>query len=274
VNLFRLGEGRPPATEVLAVLREKCRFKGIELPSLPGLAIYETELRADWAGMLRHQLAVLPPFEAYWEPLAEFFAWLATGFARPAPAPIPVEKGARMLRLSLGSLGASGIAHAKELEKIRFAAASRLCVDLGYQGSVRRIEPYSLRRSTAGDVLLMAVRSDNGENRTYRVDEIESARVTTQVFTPRYAVELATPELAIRPFAATRSASGMPARTPRAPASHKGVSRPGDAAFVFRCAVCGKRFKRSTFDGSLNAHRMPNGLPCPSRIGLLVSRRQ
>jgi len=34
------------------------------------------------------------------------------------------------------------------LEIIRFAAVNHLCVDLTYDGSVRRIEPYSLRQTS------------------------------------------------------------------------------------------------------------------------------
>ncbi len=65
-----------------------------------------------------------------------------------------------------------------------------LCVELGYQGTTRFIEPYSLRRTKANDLLLYAVRSDNSEIRAYRVDRIESAAVTRRTFVPRFAVEL------------------------------------------------------------------------------------
>ncbi len=76
------------------------------------------------------------------------------------------------------------------LEIIRFAAANHLCVDLTYDGSVRRIEPYSLRQTAEGYFVLHAIRSDSGEHRSYRVDRMQGATVTSQVFTPRYAVEL------------------------------------------------------------------------------------
>ncbi|MGH2375872.1 MAG: WYL domain-containing protein [bacterium] len=75
------------------------------------------------------------------------------------------------------------------LETVRFAAANRLCIDLGYQGSVRRVEPYSLRRTKDDHLLLYAVRRDNREPRSYRVDRIQSVRVTTEPFKPIYAVE-------------------------------------------------------------------------------------
>lgn len=272
VNLFRL-DARPPASEVLAILREKCKFKGIGLPTMAALAPAEGELRADWEGMLRHQLQALPPFESYWEPLPEFFEWLATGATPPRPMPVRLDAGARVLHLALGSLGASGIGRARELEQIRFAAASRLCVDLGYQGSVRRIEPYSLRRSAEGNVLLMAARADSGEPRSYRVDAIESVAVSKQPFVPRFAVELASADLAIRPLSRQPSMSfGVVAQRPRASAPRRSRMATG-LTYVFQCPFCKKKFSRTTYDAKLNPHKMPSGMPCPGRTGFYVTTR-
>ncbi len=273
VNLYRLEDRRPPASEILAILREKCRFKGIELPTMEALRPAEAELRADWEGMLRHQLPVLPPFESYWEPLPAFFAWLRTGAVVPRPKPYALDTGARVLRLALGRLGASGIARARELEQIRFAATSRLCVDLGYQGSVRRIEPYSLRRSAEGNVLLMAVRADSGESRSYRVDQIESVRVTNQPFIPRFEVELAAADLAVRPL--ERQAGSLLGGSPSTGRAFplRGATPRSGPTYVFKCPVCQKKFTRTSFDGELNAHKMPGGVPCPGRIGYLVNTR-
>ncbi len=83
------------------------------------------------------------------------------------------------------------------IEIIRFAAANRLCVDLDYLRSTRRIEPYSLRRTQDGNIILHAWNVDANEHRSYRVDRIEGARTTDRIFTPRYAVEL-TPEGPVR----------------------------------------------------------------------------
>ena len=47
---------------------------------------------------------------------------------------------------------------------IRFAASNHLCVDLTYDGTVRRIEPYSLRQ-TAEEGELCAARSSHGVRR-------------------------------------------------------------------------------------------------------------
>lgn len=56
---------------------------------------------------------------------------------------------------------------------------------------MRVIEPYSLRRSRAGHLLLHAIKTDSRQHRSYRVDKIESVRVTTRPFRPVYAVEFA-----------------------------------------------------------------------------------
>lgn len=52
------------------------------------------------------------------------------------------------------------------------------------------IEPYSVRLTSAGDLLLFGVKSDTGESRSYRLDRIGSATVTRQAFRPRYDIEL------------------------------------------------------------------------------------
>jgi predicted DNA-binding transcriptional regulator YafY len=76
------------------------------------------------------------------------------------------------------------------LEQIRFAGANHLLVELAYQGSTRVIEPYALRRSQAGNLLVYAIRVDSGEVRSYRVDRIQGVRVLDRPYNPRYAVEL------------------------------------------------------------------------------------
>jgi hypothetical protein len=58
-------------------------------------------------------------------------------------------------------------------------------------GTRRLIEPYSLRRSRDGNLLLAAIKTATGEVRTYRLDRIESVEVSTRPFRPRYAIEFA-----------------------------------------------------------------------------------
>ena len=75
------------------------------------------------------------------------------------------------------------------LESIRFAAVCHLCVELGYNGTKRIIEPYSLRRTEDGNLILHAIKVDTREPRTYRVDRIQSIKVTTKPFKPVYQIE-------------------------------------------------------------------------------------
>ncbi len=90
-----------------------------------------------------------------------------------------------------------------------FLETYRFSEDLDYQGSTRRIEPYSLRRTKDDNIILHAWNIDSDDHRSYRVDSIQGARTTHQVFTPRYAVEL-TPsgQIVIPPTEHSSSSSG------------------------------------------------------------------
>jgi hypothetical protein len=195
VNLFRRLELRPTPAALLEVLTRKCAFKSVAVPSLAGLADMSQELVAAWQDMLGHQLPVLPPFESFWSALPEFFDWLSAAGPMRAPSPAPLRAGEHVLRPAVGVLRRQGVAGSSFLESIRFAAANCLCVELDYvdeqrQRGVRVIEPYSLRQTLAGDILLMACRADSGVSRSYRLDRVLGARVTQRTFVPRFAIEL------------------------------------------------------------------------------------
>ncbi len=147
------------------------------------------DLEAMWQDMLGHQLPVLPPVADFWAALPEIFAWINS--QAEAPQRLPMEPGSNgvALRARVLPMGIPGRSRST-LEIIRFAAANHLCVDLKYDRSVRRIEPYSLRQTADGNFVLHAVRSDSGEHRSYRVDRMKGASVTDQAFAPRYLVEL------------------------------------------------------------------------------------
>jgi hypothetical protein len=180
-----------------------------------------------------------------------------------------------------GSWRAQGIG--APLEIIRFAAANHLCVELDYQDEdgrrgTRTIEPYSLRRTQAGDLLLYAVRSQDAQDRSYRVDRILGARATQQTFAPRYAVELS----ATGPIHAPAVVRAAPARIsspfayarPARPRPASGPTRPfGQARYVFQCTYCNKKFEHSRNDSALNPHKTKDGYPCPSRTGYYVTTK-
>lgn len=267
VNLFRNGDFAAAAATVRDVLLAKCRFKGIAEPTLDALARFRDELSADWATMLAHQLPSLPPVEAYWAALPEFFAWLG-GAAAPAAIPAyPLAQGESVLRAPAGALPlAAGLSAV--IESIRFAGANRLLVELDYadeQGrrSTRTIESYSLRRTRDGNVVLHAIRSDDGQHRSYRTDRVRGARITSATFAPRYAIELTPSGQQRIPDTVARAAPvrfGV-AQSARARARHFGLTH------VFRCPMCGKKFERQSYDAALRPHKDRAGWDCSGRTG-------
>jgi predicted nucleotidyltransferase component of viral defense system len=281
VNLFRHGEFHPVADTVLDVLRRKCAFKGIPIPTFASLGGALEELTGDWDAMLRHQLPVLPPFASFWAELPQFFAWLEEGLALPVLTAAPLRPAEALFQPRVGLLRRQGIQGSSALETIRFAAANRLCVDLDYaalDGSrdVRRIEPYSLRRTQAGDILLYAVRSLDSQSRSYRLDGIRGAIVTDQSFVPRFLVELM-PE-AMGPIApTTRSGGGagyaLPRMGQRSYTRAATRSRKTGPTYVYQCPVCGKKFPHSTRNAHLNRHKAPGGWQCSGRTGYFVETK-
>ena len=189
VNLFRNTEARPSPSVLMDVLRQKCAFKGIAVPRAGDLDGHRGALEGSWQNMLGHQLPALPPVGAFWDVLPEFFGWLEEGGASAIPAAFVSAAGDTVIRertLRLPLRGSSQSA----LEIIRFAAANRICVDLAYDDRTRRIEPYSLRRTQDGNIILHTWSVESNSHRSYRVDRIQGAKATSQSFTPRYAVEL------------------------------------------------------------------------------------
>jgi predicted DNA-binding transcriptional regulator YafY len=79
------------------------------------------------------------------------------------------------------------------LELLRYAGSNRLKVDIDYRAESgrqgpRRVEPYSLRQTQDGNLVLFVV-NDYGELRSYRVDRIAGVRPTATTFVSRFQVE-------------------------------------------------------------------------------------
>ena len=194
INLFRNGEFHATAAVIRDIVQQKCNFKNVGFPRFEAIDVFREELHAEWGNMLGHQLPALPPVDSFWDALPEFFGWLAGTRAPVAVAPYPMAAGDQVLRVPAGGFRLPGRS-TSFIEVIRFAAANYLCVDLDYvdergRRDTRMIEPYSLRRTLEGNTVLKAVRAQNRLDRTYRVDRIVGARITQQIFVPRYAVEL------------------------------------------------------------------------------------
>jgi predicted nucleotidyltransferase component of viral defense system len=274
INLFRNADARPAAAVLLDVIRQKCEFKGIGIPRFADLEGHRGDLEAGWQNMLEHQLPALLPVESFWNELPQFFLWLEGGQAPGVPAAYALRADEtlireRRLRLPVAPAVQSAI------EIIRFAAFNRLCIELDYRDekgnrTTRVAEPYSLRRTNAGDILLHIHDVAKNAHRTPRVDRIEGARVTRQLFTPRYEIELS-PQgpMAIPPSERRASVVVTAPRT-----SRSATFRPsGGITYIYQCPYCQKTFRRWSMDSKLNAHKNAYGMNCPGRTGFLVDQR-
>jgi predicted nucleotidyltransferase component of viral defense system len=183
--------GHAPA--VAAVLARKCAHAGIEVPTADAIrsSRYRAEIEREWDNMLGHQLPKpLPPFADFWSAVDEVFAWLVGQITLTVPR--------RVERADLDPTWAAPRAITSwrrgfAFELIRYAGANRLKIDLDYRAEngrwgSRRVEPYSLRRTIDGDLLLFVV-NDQGQLRSYRVDRIAGVKPTDETFLARYRVE-------------------------------------------------------------------------------------
>lgn len=177
---------------VLDVLAKKCAHAGIDVPTLETLrnTPFRSEMETEWANMLGHQLPFLPPFTTFWDELDDVFAWLNGEVAIPAMATIltgdPVTDWRPARYMTTWQTGAP-------LELIRFAGANRLKVVLHYHPEVgepgqRLVEPYALRQTQAGNLILL-VRNEDDEPRTYRVDRISGVSIQPETFIPQFTIE-------------------------------------------------------------------------------------
>ncbi len=263
INLFRRKDFLPHAELIRSVYTEKCISKGVEVFTFASLegSPFRDELEGEWANMLAHQLPALPLFADFWEELPHLFDWLDGAAGPTTMVSMPVDNDVDPEWSPPPTVWVWG--EGVPLETVRFAAANHLCVDLGYQGSTRPIEPYSLRRARAGQLLLYAVKANTGELRSYRVDRIRSIKVSNRPFKPRFVVEITGSKHLVAPAQTTR-----PARA-RTRTGRSGGSR--GATYVIECSYCGRQFKRSTRDSRLRPHKEPtSSYDCSSRTGYLV----
>lgn len=269
VHLYRHDHLLTDKKLVLTTLAEKCHFKNIDVPTLDSIFKHPKrgELESEWENMLKHQLAALPPVQSFLDELPDFFNWLnelrgvetepeEEMVEEQAPAaPAPVERGVKIDtswvvpdRLTVINRESS------LLEKIRFAAANRLCLDLGYERKHRTIEPYAVKRTIDGNLFLEAIRHDSGENRRYSFGKIEEIKVTNTPFQPLGPIEIT---------------SGGQLNIVQNVSSARS-SYAGGPVYVYRCAACHRLFKKRTMNSTLRPHKNKAGYSCYGTYGMYV----
>ncbi len=278
VLLFRRRDLQSAPQLIKSVLEEKCNSKGVFIPTLESIqnSSNKAELVSEWKNMLGHQLQVLPPFDDFWNELPNIFNWL-NGVSVPSKlASIAAETNEDLSWSPPPTIWQWGMG--VPLESIRFAAVNHLCVELGYDRSVRLIEPYSLRRTKDGNLILHAIKAETGEGRSYRADRIESVKVTTKVFKPRYEIEFSpsgTIQAPPTPRKSEFSSFGgysLMERSRRSTGRTR-ITNPFGMKYVFQCGMCMKKFTKSTNDSTLRAHKNSFGMSCSGRHGYLIGNR-
>lgn len=268
IHLYRHDHLLTDKKLVLNTLIEKCHFKKIDVPTLEGIEKHPRrgELDSEWENMLRHQLAALPPIQSFLEELPIFFNWLnelrgveaepeeemAEAETAP-PTPRTGDKTEIDTSWSVPERLTSINRDSSLLEKIRFAAANRLCLDLAYEGKHRVIEPYAVKRTIGGDLFLQAVRHESGEPKSYSFGKIQGIKVTDTPFVPKGPIEM-TPTGHLRIHQNVSTARG-------------GSSGP---FYIYRCSTCHRLFKRKSMNSSLRSHKGRNGYPCYGTYGVYV----
>jgi predicted nucleotidyltransferase component of viral defense system len=267
VNLFRRNDLRLYPDVIRATLKEKCDAKSVPVPTASAFtdAALVATLEADWPNMLGHQLPALPPLQGFLDELPQLFGWLEGNvvFEEMTPVPAGRDEDASWSPPPTVVTWRVGV----PLESLRFAATNHLLVELDYDGSSRLIEPYALRMSRAGRLLLHAERADGSGHRAYGVDKITGLRVTTTPFQPQFPIEFS----AQGPLHAppqSRTSSGR--RAARSPASARRI---GQAEYIFQCIVCGREFAHTRSNSRLGKHNDPWGNTCRGRSGRFVGRR-
>jgi predicted nucleotidyltransferase component of viral defense system len=271
VHLYRHDEIHPDRSIVMSTLRDKCAFKNIAVPTRESLLTSSArdKLEAEWRDMLAHQLPILPPFEQFWAELPQVLDWLHEAAEKPELHGI-TSREAIDDTWRPPAMVYSWRAPIP-MESIRFAAANRLCVNLQYDNSWRLVEPYSLRRTKDGNLILHTIKHESGKPRSYRIDRIQGAEVSTVTFIPKYLVEL-TPSGPLHTPDTARSSQTITRAGFSGPSGRVRVVRTagGGPKYVFKCNVCGKQSKRSTYDATLNPHKNKQGYPCPGIFGTYV----
>lgn len=192
VHMYRHPDLIGQAASVREVLARKAEFAGIAVPTAESIRTspFKDEIESEWESMLGHQLPKpLVPFHTFWSSLDQVFVWLD---GRGQPQLLPRAELGRLDSWTAPTAIASWRRRVP-MELLRYAGANRLLVDIDYRAEtgrqgVRRVEPYSLRQTQEGNLVLFVV-NDHGQLRSYRVDRIVGIRPTNVPFTPRFRVE-------------------------------------------------------------------------------------
>lgn len=271
-DVVYLLENRPEAFDFQRtheLFRKKCAVKNLQVPSAVDLLAVvrdSDELRAEWENMLAHQLPLLPLMDDLLRRLSDLLRWIDQPTAvvpeiQLSPAPISAEESV------IAPAGIQYWGGGTPLEGVRFAGTNRLLVEFVYDGKLRQVEPYSLRRARTGNLLLYGWEQGSTHIKAFNTAKMYDVHPTNVTFQPRYRIEFGSQgPLTAPPVAAPVRRSLYPTRSPRRPRTRYGPT------YIFECPYCQKRFRHAKNDPNLRKHKTKSGSwDCPGRRGYPLS---
>lgn len=172
---------------LLSVLKKKCDYKKMDMPNFKSIKAHAKidELETEWENMLAHQLPLLPALKLFWRELPPFFEWLnnrknTEKSLKKINKDNELWETKRMKNIYVSN---------PIIEKIKFSAMNRLCVELLYQDKKMIMEPYSFRKNKEGYMLLCGCHHRTKKINSFKVQNIQSLDITDKTFTPKYVVE-------------------------------------------------------------------------------------
>lgn len=163
------------------------------------------------------------------------------------------------------------------------AGRSQTLLKIRYNGADRLVEPYALkyqrRRDGVEREYLYVFNLTGGNNppgmRSFVAQNIQSIENTIQKFIPRngYQIELSKAgELPENPYLFDPN---KPLKAPHRSSSltFRRSSQSFGLKYIYRCAICGKQFIRSSYDSLLRQHKNKNGYPCYGGYGIYVGTK-
>ena len=157
------------------------------------------------------------------------------------------------------------------------AGRNQTLLKIRYKGAERMVEPYSLkylqRRDGAEREYLYVYNGSGGENepgiRCFVAENVQHIENTNEKYEPRFVIELSKAgEKPENPYLFD------PNRPTRAPRLERGARRASSGPkYIYQCGYCGRKFRKSTNNGSLGQHKDKNGYPCSGRFGYYVDSK-
>lgn len=192
IHLYRHAfPGEKPNT-IFDVLKKKCEYKSIPLPTMELLAKHPKlhELESEWASMLAHQVPMLPLKDHFWHELPSMMTWLHGDNSKLIRTPIspPANEDINSSWQPPSMIQAWNLPI--PLELIRYAGANLLCVKVDYQGEAHLIEPYDLKKNHDNTLILIAINHDTNELCSLHIKLIQKVQITQISFLPQYLISL------------------------------------------------------------------------------------